>query len=494
MGHITVSPSVGDASQSTSSISTAAGELEAVLNHVSPENTTAVPQGPVTGEVLATDTPSGPQGSANTAASAAQQSSATPTGDNQFQVTVQIHAEDQASPSAGSANLVPGLPAVSADDVEAIVDSGFAPKPDLGTVLVDIMVGHKLSHLQLDRELNSGSTPGTGQFAVESGSGSGPGTGDVPPPVTDQQGQFSTEPANPGVMTHTGNNLNATQSANSTQPGFESAAATYHSNIEPPSALIEGAQPPGPFHEAEMPEDGDRQGHTAIEGSNLQMDTQHPSTSANQQSVNLSATGQPVLAVTFDPDVIANLVQAASSGHFWDASGPLKGASVVQMQAMQVMLQQMAAAQQPAVVDQNKDESGPEGEIIRVRRTSGSGSTSADSSSSSSSSSDSDTASTVDSQESITQKKKKKKKKISAKGAKDPHAQEYDDVLIMSEGSDDECGSGKDDESCLPWTTQVAEEPDWIVRYPNAIPYVHTRVVSTDDGWYRGEDCASPSG
>ena len=40
---------------------------------------------------------------------------------------------------------------------------------------------------------------------------------------------------------------------------------------------------------------------------------------------------------------------------------------------------------------------------------------------------------------------------------------------------------------------KVADEPDWIVRYPNAVPYVHTRVVSTDDGWYREEDCASPS-
>ncbi len=77
---------------------------------------------------------------------------------------------------------VPGLPAVSADDVEAVMDSGLAPKPDLGTALVDIMVGHNLSHLQLGKELCSGSTPGTGQFAVGSGPGPGPGTGDVPSP------------------------------------------------------------------------------------------------------------------------------------------------------------------------------------------------------------------------------------------------------------------------------------------------------------------------
>ena len=231
MGHITVSPSVGDASQSTGSISTAAGELEAVINQALLENTTAVPQGPVAGSVLVTDPTSDPQGSANAAVSSAQQLSANPTGNNQLQVIVQVHAEDKASPSAGSANPVPGLPAVSADDSEAVVDSGVAPTPNLGTALVDIMVGHKLSHLQLDKELDSGSAPGTGQFAVGSGLGPDPGTGGAPSPVTDQQGQFSAEPTNPGAITHTGNNLNATQSANSTRQGFESAAATFHGNI-----------------------------------------------------------------------------------------------------------------------------------------------------------------------------------------------------------------------------------------------------------------------
>ena len=79
------------------------------------------------------------------------------------------------------------------------------------------------------------------------------------------------------------------------------------------------------------------------------------------------------------------------------------------------------------------------------------------------------------------------------KGVKDLFDQAEDDVFIMSSESGSEWGSTKDDESCPPWTTQVDEEPDWIVRYPNAIPYVHSRVVSTDDGWYRREDCASPS-
>ncbi len=338
MGHITVSPSVGDASQSTSSISTAAGDLEAVLNQVSPENTTAVPQGPVTGDVLATGTPSGPQGSANTAALAAQQLSAILTDDNQLQVTVQIHAEDKAFQSAGSANPVPGLPAVSADDVEAVVDSGVAPKHDLGTALVHILVGHKLSHLQLDKELDSGSTPGTRQFAVASGPGPSPGTGDVPPPATTQQGQFSAKPTNTGAITHTVNNPNATQSANSTQQGFESAAANFHSNIEPPSALIEGAQPMGPIDEVEIPEDGDRQDHTAMDNSDTQTDTQHPSTSVDQQSVNMGATGRPVPAITFDPEAIANLLQAASAGNFFDISGQLKGATAGHMQELHAVL------------------------------------------------------------------------------------------------------------------------------------------------------------
>ncbi len=176
MGHITVSSPVGDASQSTSLLSTAAGELEAVLDQVSPVHTTAVPQGPVTGDVLATGTPSDPQGSANPAALAAQQLSANVPGGNQFQVAARVHAEDKASQSTNSANPVPGLPAVSADDVEAIVDSGVAPKPNMDTVLLDFTVGRQLSNLQLGKGSSPGSAPGTGQFAAGSGLGPGPGT------------------------------------------------------------------------------------------------------------------------------------------------------------------------------------------------------------------------------------------------------------------------------------------------------------------------------
>ncbi len=450
------------------------------------QNTTAVPQGPVTRDVLATDPTSDPQGSANTAVSAAHQLSATLPGDNQHQVIVQIHAEDKASKSADSANPVPGLPEVSADDVEGVVDSGVTPNPDLGTALVDIIIGHKLTHLQLSSELGSGSTPGTGQFAVGSGPGLGPGTGDVPPPVT------SAEPTHTGAVTHTGNNLNATQSANSTQQGFESAAANFHSNIEPPSALIEGAHPLGPINEAEMPDDGDRQDHTAMDDSDTQTDTQHPSTSANQQPVNLGANGQPVPAIAFDPEVIANLVQAASSGQFWDAPGQLKGATAGHMQELHAVLQKMATNQKPAEADPNQGESGPENGEEQVRRTSGSVSTSSGLSSSSSSSSDSDTASVTDSHEGTTQKRKKKKK-ASVEGMKDLFEQAEDDIFIMSDGSEDECGLTKNDEECPPWSTQVEDEPDWIVRYPNAIPYVHSRVVSTDAGWYWREDYASPS-
>ena len=127
---------------------------------------------------------------------------------------------------------------MSADDVEAIVDSGVAPTPNMDSVLLDFTVGRQLSNLQLGKELSPGSTPGTGQFAVASNLGPGPGTGNVPHPVTDQQGQFSTKPTNLGAIAHTGNNLNATLSADSTQPGFESAAANFPSQIEPPSTRL----------------------------------------------------------------------------------------------------------------------------------------------------------------------------------------------------------------------------------------------------------------
>ncbi len=490
MSHSIVSSSVGDASQSTGSISTAAGELEAVLDQVSPESATAVPQGPVTGGVLATDTPSDPLGSANPAALAAQQSPANVPGGNQFQVDVQVHAEDQASQSASSTNHVPGLPAVSADDVEAVADSGVAPMPHLDTILINFTVGQQMSALQLGKEFSPGSAPGTKQFTAGSTLGSGPGTGNVPHPVTDQQGQFSAEPTNLDAIAHTGNNLGATQSANSAPSGFESAAANYSRPIEQPTALIEGVQHPGLIDEAEMLDDGDRQGHMAMEDSNPQTDTQHPSTSAGQQSVNQSATSQPVPAVIFDPNMIANLAQAAAAGHFWDAPGPLQGVATAHMQELQAVLQKMAASQKPVESDPHQDESGPEGENIQMRRASRSASASENPSSSSSSSSDSDTASDTGSHQDTTQKTKKR---ASVKGVKDLFDQAEDDVFIMSDGSEGECGSTRDDDWCPTWATQVPEKPDWIVPYPNTVPYVHSRVESTDDGWYQGEDCASPS-
>ncbi len=398
-----------------------------------------------------------------------------------------------ASQSASSANPVPGLSAVSADDVEAVVDSGVAPTPNMDTVLLDFTVGRRLavqSTVGWRSRLWFHTRYRTVRCRVRSRTRSRYRRRATP--VTDQQGQFSAEPTNPGAITHTGTTTDATQSANSTQQGFEGAAATFHGNRELPQALIEGALSPGPDNEAEMPEDGDHQDHTAMDASNTQMDTKRPSTSANQQPANLGATGQPIPAITFDPEVIANLVQAASAGQFWDAPGPLRGATADHMQELHAVLQKMAANQKPAETDPDKGESGLEGEVIRVCRTSESASTSTDSSSSSSSNSDSDTASDPDSHKSTTQKKMKRKK-TSAKRDKDLLGQEEADVFIVSKGSEDECGSNKDDESCLPWATQVNDEPEWIVRYPNAIPYVHSRVESTDDGWYHGEDCASPS-
>ncbi len=380
---------------------------------------------------------------------------------------------------------------MSADDVEALADSGVAPTPDLGTALVDIMVGHKMSHLQLSSAVGSGSAPGTGQFTAGSGLGPGPSTGDVPPPVVTPQGQPGAEPTSDGAITHTGNNFNATPAANSAPPRFEATAANFPQPIEPPAALIEGAQHTGPVAEAEMPEDGDHQGHSAIEGSEPQTNTQHPSTSVNQQPASLGATGKPAPAIQFTPEAIANLLQAAASGNFWDAPGPLQGATTAQMQELQAVLQRMASNQKPAETDPHQEESGPEGENIQMCRTSRSASASGDSNSSSSSSSDSDSASETDSHKGTD--RKKKKGKSSTKGVKDLFKQVEDDIFIVSDGSESECGSTKDDESCLPWAPQVPEELDWIFCYPNAIPYVHPRVASTNDGWYRGEDCASPS-
>ncbi len=215
-------------------------------------------------------------------------------------------------------------------------------------------------------------------------------------------------PPNTGAITHTGNNLNATQSANSAPPGFESAAANFPSQIEPQSALIEGDQRMDPVDEAEMPEDGDRQDHTAMDASNPQTDIQHPSTSANQQPASLGATGQPAPAIRFTSDAIANLVQAAAAGNFWDVPDQLKGATASHMQELHAVLQKMADSQRPAETDPNQSESEPENDKEPVHHTADSISISSGSSSSSSSSSDSDAASITDSHEGTKRKKKNK--------------------------------------------------------------------------------------
>ncbi len=69
---------------------------------------------------------------------------------------------------------------MSADEVQAVTDSGLAPTPDLQSALVDIMVGHQLAGLQLGQELESVPAPGSSQIAAEPSQGPSPGTGDVP--------------------------------------------------------------------------------------------------------------------------------------------------------------------------------------------------------------------------------------------------------------------------------------------------------------------------
>ncbi len=71
--------------------------------------------------------------------------------------------------------------------------------------------------------------------------------------------------------------------------------------------------------------------------------------------------------------------------------------------------------------------------------------------------------------------------------------QDENDVVFLSAESGDE-GDKDDGDSCPDWTTQVEDaKQDWVVRFPNANPYIYSKVELTDDGWYHGEDCASPS-
>ncbi len=134
-----------------------------------------------------------------------------------------------------------------------------------------------------------------------------------------------------------------------------------------------------------MAEDGDRHDHTAMDASQPQTDVRHPSTSANQQPVNLGATGQPAPAIQFTSDAIANLVQAAAAGNFWDVPDQLKGATTSHMQELHAVLQKMSDSQKPAETDPNKDGSGPENDKESEQHDADSVSISSSSSSSSSS-------------------------------------------------------------------------------------------------------------
>ena len=66
------------------------------------------------------------------------------------------------------------------------------------------------------------------------------------------------------------------------------------------------------------------------------------------------------------------------------------------------------------------------------------------------------------------------------------------DVVILSEESGDE-GKDGNDGSYPNWATQVEDtEKDWVVCFPNADPYVFSKLEHTEDGWYQGEDCVMP--
>ncbi len=129
--HTSVNPSTGDASHLVSSILTAAGKLEAVIDKALPEGAAQTNRDPVTRNTPALDPSRDPLVSASPATPVAQQPAATSAESNQLQVTALVHADNTASLSATSALPVSGLTEMSADEDESIVDSGVAPTPDL---------------------------------------------------------------------------------------------------------------------------------------------------------------------------------------------------------------------------------------------------------------------------------------------------------------------------------------------------------------------------
>ncbi len=182
----------------------------------------------------------------------------------------------------------------------------------------------------------------------------------------------------------------ATQSASSIQPGYDSAAAAFHGNVDPVKTLISGAHSAGSDHEEEMPDDGDCQSTTAIDSSNTTTDAQAPPTGTGLQSENLGALGQQGAATGISSDAVADLLKAVSSGHFWDVPKQLSGASAAHLRELKQVLHKMVPDQDPAEIFPDKDESISEKIVMSLHRSSWDMSSSSDSASDPDSQSDTD--------------------------------------------------------------------------------------------------------
>ncbi len=291
------------------------------------------------------------------------------------------------------------------------------------------------------------------------------------------QAQANIEPPRPSANVHTGTTSDATQSASVIQPGYDSAATDFHDSINLANTSIPGAQSVGSDHEEEMPEDGNHQSAEAMDSSNTTMDAQAPLTGTGLQPENLGTLGQQGPATGISSDAVADLLKTISAGHFWDVSKQLSGENAAKLREPKQMLHKVIPDQDQAETDPEKDESLLEKIVMSVRHSSRDSSSSSDEASQSDSQSDTD---------------KKKKDSSSLGGDKELLDQGDDDVIIVNEHSTDE-GKDDDDGSC-DWATKVeCAEREWVVRFPNANPFVIPKWERTSDGWYKGEDCANPS-
>ncbi len=137
--------------------------------------------------------------------------------------SVPTESNNDAETHNQASTIVPGLTDVGADELVAVLGSGVAPAPNVGTLMVDLRVSQSLMGLGLTDK--PGSVPETGSVTPQG-----------PVSVTETERKASTENQSHGTAMH--------RNGSSAPEGFEQATGTYHGPSTRPQEGAESQQDP----------------------------------------------------------------------------------------------------------------------------------------------------------------------------------------------------------------------------------------------------------